>query len=92
VDVSPERFVEAYKTENPDVVAMSALLTTTMNEMKNTVEAFAAAGIRDNVVIMVGGAPLTENFCQSIGADIYAADAASAADAAKQAILNKKEA
>jgi 5-methyltetrahydrofolate--homocysteine methyltransferase len=88
--VPPEKFVEAFTAENADVVAMSALLTTTMNEMKSTVEAFTAAGLRDEAIIMVGGAPLTENFCQSIGADIYAADAATAADAAKQAILKKR--
>ncbi|MCL2702183.1 MAG: corrinoid protein [Defluviitaleaceae bacterium] len=89
VDVSPEKFVEAYETEKPDVVALSALLTTTMGEMKNTVEAFTAAGIRDSVTIMIGGAPVTDSFRNSAGADIYTADAASAAEAAKQAILNK---
>ena len=90
VDVPPERFVEAYKEEKPDVVALSALLTTTMGEMKNTVDAFIEAGIRDGVTIMVGGAPITEEFCKNAGADIYTADAASAAEAAKQAILAKK--
>lgn len=92
VDVPPEKFLEAYRTEKPDVVALSALLTTTIGEMKNVIEAFASEGARDNIIIMIGGAPVTDNFCQSIGADIYAADAASAAEAAKQAILKKKEA
>ncbi|MCL2004492.1 MAG: corrinoid protein [Oscillospiraceae bacterium] len=90
VDVPPEKFLEAYKAEAPDVIALSALLTTTMGEMKSTVDAFVEAGERGNVVIMVGGAPVTDSFCESIGADIYAADAASAAEAAKQAILEKK--
>jgi len=91
VDVPVEKFVEAYHAEKPDVVALSALLTTTMGEMKSAVEAFAEAGIRDNVVIMIGGAPVTDSFCKSIGADIYTPDAATAAEAAKQAILKRKE-
>jgi corrinoid protein of di/trimethylamine methyltransferase len=91
VDVSPEQFLEAYHKEKPDVVALSALLTTTMNEMKSTIDAFANDGVRDNVVFMVGGAPVTEGFCKSIGADIYTSDAASAAEAAKQAIIKRKE-
>ena len=90
VDVPPEKFIEAYKEHNADVIALSALLTTTMGEMKNTVQAFVDAGERDKVIIMVGGAPVTDSFRESIGADIYAADAASAAEAAKQAILQKK--
>ena len=90
VDVPPDRFIEAFKSKNPDVVALSALLTTTMGEMKSTVDAFVNEGVRDNIIIMVGGAPITENFSKSIGADIYAPDAASAAEAAKQAILRKK--
>ncbi|MDR1692581.1 MAG: corrinoid protein [Oscillospiraceae bacterium] len=90
VDVPPEKFVEAFREESPDIVALSALLTTTMGEMKNTVRAFSDAGLRDRVVIMVGGAPITNDFCESIGADIYAADAASAANAAKQAILARR--
>ncbi|MDR0294140.1 MAG: corrinoid protein [Oscillospiraceae bacterium] len=90
VDVPPEKFVEAYREHQADVVALSALLTTTMGEMKNTVQAFVEAGERGNVVIMVGGAPVTDTFRESIGADIYTADAASAAEAAKQAILKKK--
>jgi corrinoid protein of di/trimethylamine methyltransferase len=85
VDVSTDKFVAAAKEHNADVVACSALLTTTMTEMKSVVEAFSAAGIRDKLVIMVGGAPVTDAFCKSIGADIYTADAASAADAAAAA-------
>ena len=90
VDVPPERFVAAYKEHNADIVALSALLTTTMGEMENTVKAFAAEGLRDKVTIMVGGAPVTDRFREKIGADLYAADAASAAEAAKQAILARR--
>ena len=90
VDVSPEQFLEAWRTEKVDVIAMSALLTTTMSEMKNIVDAFVAEGVRDQVVVMVGGAPVTDSFRESVGADIYAADAASAAEEAKKAILEKK--
>ena len=89
VDVTPEKFVEAFKQEKPDVVGMSALLTTTMPEMKETVDAFVASGLREGAYIMVGGAPVTDDYCKSIGADYYAPDAATAAEAAKQAILSK---
>jgi methanogenic corrinoid protein MtbC1 len=89
-NVSSEKFINVYKEEKPEIVALSALLTTTMGEMKNTVDAFVSEGIRDNVIIMVGGAPVTDDFCESIGADIYTVDAASAAIAAKEALLSKK--
>ena len=82
VDVSPEQFYEAAVAENAQVVCCSALLTTTMNEMKNVVDIFKEKGMRDKVKIMVGGAPVTQNFCDSVGADCYTADAASAAEAA----------
>jgi len=82
IDVAPEKFVEAAKEHNAKIIACSALLTTTMTEMQNVVEAAKEAGIRDQVTIMVGGAPVTENFCKSIGADIYRPDAASAAEEA----------
>jgi len=90
IDVSAEKFLEACRAEKPDILALSALLTTTMGEIKNTIDALVEAGIRNNVIIMIGGAPVTENFRASCGADIYAPDAASAADAAKQALLSKK--
>ena len=86
VDVDADKFVEAAKAENAQIVACSSLLTTTMSEMKSVVEAFEKAGIRGDVVIMVGGAPVTQSFCDSINADLYTADAASAADAAVAAI------
>lgn len=82
IDVPPEKFIEAAKEHNAQIIACSALLTTTMTEMKNVVEAAKEAGIRDKVTIMIGGAPVTDNFCKSIGADIYEPDAASAAESA----------
>ena len=82
VDVPPEKFVQTAIEQNCQVICCSALLTTTMNVMAEVVKAAEAAGIRDQVKIMVGGAPVTEDFCKEIGADCYTADAASAADAA----------
>jgi len=82
VDVPAEKFVEAAIAEDAQIVVCSALLTTTMSEIKTVVEAVEAAGIRDKVTIMIGGAPVTQSFCESVKADIYTADAASAADAA----------
>jgi corrinoid protein of di/trimethylamine methyltransferase len=82
VDVSADRFVEAVADQQADIVCLSALLTTTMNQMKTVVDAFVQAGSRDQVKIMIGGAPITEDFRIRIGADAYAPDAASAADAA----------
>lgn len=81
-DVPAERFVQTAINEGCQVICLSALLSTTMEEMSNVVKAAEEAGIRDKVKIMVGGAPITQNFCDRIGADAYAADAASAADAA----------
>ena len=83
VDVAPETFVSTAKEQGAQIIACSALLTTTMDEMKNVVELCKAEGIRENVKIMIGGAPITQAFAEEIGADIYTADAASAADAAK---------
>ncbi len=81
-DVSPEQFVDAAKNQNCEIVCCSALLTTTMGVMGDVVKAVEAAGLRDKVKIMIGGAPVTDAFCAQIGADKYTADAASAADAA----------
>lgn len=86
VDTPPERFVETAIENNADIIACSALLTTTMNNIKVVVDAVKNAGIRDKVTIMVGGAPLTEQFAKSVGADIYTPDAATAADAALAAV------
>ena len=86
VDVSAERFVQTAIDENCDIICCSALLTTTMGVMKEVVEKAVEKGVRDKIKIMVGGAPITQSFCDSIGADVYSSDAASAADAA-EAIL-----
>jgi 5-methyltetrahydrofolate--homocysteine methyltransferase len=83
VDVSPEKFVDAVKTHQPNLVGCSALLTTTMPKMKTTLEALSAAGLRDNVKVMVGGAPVTAKYANEIGADAYAPDASSAVNKAK---------
>lgn len=82
-NVGPEAFVEAVREHQPQLVGMSALLTTTMVQMKATIEALHEAGLRESVKIMVGGAPVTDAFAQEIGADAYAADAASAIDFAR---------
>ncbi len=81
-DVSPEKFVDAVRN-GADFIAMCALLTTTMPNMRNTVEALKAAGLRDKVKVMVGGAPVTEAYAREIGADGYAADASRAVALAK---------
>jgi 5-methyltetrahydrofolate--homocysteine methyltransferase len=82
-DVRPEGFVEAVREHQPQIVGMSALLTTTMVNMKTIVEALVEAGLRDSIKIMVGGAPVTAAFAEEIGADAYAPDAASAVDVAR---------
>ena len=84
VDVEPDAFVQAVKEFEPDVVGMSALLTTTMRKMDDTIKALAEAGVRDRVKVMIGGAPVNQDFADRIGADAYAPDAAAAADKAKQ--------
>ncbi|MHC4687446.1 MAG: corrinoid protein, partial [Planctomycetota bacterium] len=83
ISVEPEAFVEAVKEFEPDIVGMSALLTTTMRAMGDTIKAFEEAGVRDRVKVMIGGAPVTQSFADKIGADAYAPDAAAASDAAK---------
>jgi 5-methyltetrahydrofolate--homocysteine methyltransferase len=88
IDVSPEKFVEAIKTHQPQVVGMSALLTTTIKEMKITLEAIEKAGLRKVVKTIVGGAPLTEKYAREIGADGYAPDAASAVDVVTSLLTN----
>ena len=84
VDVSPEAFVDAVRDQDVDLVGLSALLTTTMPSMKTTIEAFEEAGLRDQVKIIVGGAPVTQRYADEIGADGYGRDAAAAANLAKQ--------
>jgi corrinoid protein of di/trimethylamine methyltransferase len=90
VDVPPEKFVEEAIRNKADIVAMSALLTTTMLEMKNVIEALKKAGIRDRVKVVVGGAAVTEDYAKSIGADGYGKDAVEAVRVCKQ-LLGIKE-
>lgn len=86
IDVPANKFIEAIKTHQPQVVGMSALLTTTMIEMKNTIQAVEWAGLRKQVKMIVGGAPVTSKFAQDIGADGYAPDAASAVDLVRKVL------
>ena len=86
VDIAPEEFVNQIKEKNAKIVCLSALLTTTMPMMKQTVDAIVEAGLRDQVKVMVGGAPVTKNFADEIGADGFAADAGSAARFAKSLV------
>lgn len=83
VDCSAEKIVEAVKENNADIVCLSALLTTTMMYQKDIIDALKAAGLRDKVKVMVGGAPVTQAFADEIGADAYTPDAASAAEKAR---------
>ena len=85
-DVSPEQFVEAAQAEGADLVGMSALLTTTMPKMKTTIDALAQAGLGDKVGVLVGGAPVTADYAEQIGADAYAGDAVGAVDTARQLV------
>ena len=84
IDCEADKFVEAAIESNASVIGISALLTTTMTNMKAVVETIKASSVADKVKIMIGGAPVTQAFCDEIGADGYAADAASAADLANQ--------
>ncbi len=84
VDVPPEKFVQKVQEVEPDIVALSALLSTTMPAMHQTIEALEKAGIRDKVKVMIGGAPVTDQYAQEIKADSYASDAGSAVSKAKE--------
>jgi 5-methyltetrahydrofolate--homocysteine methyltransferase len=86
VDIPPDKFIEEIKKRDAKIVCLSALLTTTMPAMKQTVDAIAESGLRDKVKIMVGGAPVTQAFADEIGADGFAADAGSASKMAKSFI------
>lgn len=86
VDMPPSTFVEQAERIAPDIVAISALMTTTLPELKNTIDYFKAVGIRDKYKIMVGGAPVTKNYANEIGADGYAEDAVEAVKVAKELI------
>jgi 5-methyltetrahydrofolate--homocysteine methyltransferase len=85
VDVTPEVFVKAAQ-DGAQVIGMSALLTTTMNNMENTIEALKAAGLREKVKVLIGGAPVTQDYANRIGADAFAPDASSAARIARQLV------
>ncbi|MCJ7640552.1 MAG: cobalamin-dependent protein, partial [Desulfobacterales bacterium] len=86
IEVSPEKLVEEVKVKQPEMVGMSALLTTTMPRMKEVVESLVESGLRSRVKVIVGGAPVTEKFAQDIGADGYAPDAASAVEMVRKLI------
>ena len=85
VNVSPERFIATVKEKNANIIAMSALLTTTMPAMKTTIEALKQAGIRDQVKVLIGGAPITQKYAEEIGADGYSENAVGAVALAKKA-------
>jgi corrinoid protein of di/trimethylamine methyltransferase len=86
VNVSPEKFIESAREHRAQIIALSALLTTTMLAMKSTIEAFRQAGIRDQIKILIGGAPVTDRFARDIGADAYGATAVDAVAIARKAI------
>jgi 5-methyltetrahydrofolate--homocysteine methyltransferase len=90
VQVSPEKFVEAVKEHQPDIVGMSAFLTTTMPMFKVNIHELSKAGLRDGVIVMVGGAPVTQEYADVVGADGYAADASTAVRRAKDLIAVKR--
>jgi 5-methyltetrahydrofolate--homocysteine methyltransferase len=85
-DVAPEKFVEAVSTKNANIVCLSALLTVTMPAMKTTLEALRAAGVRDKVKVMIGGAPVTDQYCREIGADSYSENASAAVASARSLV------
>ena len=83
VDIAEDKIIEAVKEYNPQILCLSALLTTTLNQQQVVLEALKKDGLRDKVKVLVGGAPVTQSYCDQIGADGYAPDAASAAETAK---------
>ncbi len=83
IDIKPQTFIEAVKQHRPDILGMSALLTTTMPKMGETIHALAKAGLRDQMKVMIGGAPVTRDFADQIGADAYGSSAAAAVEKAK---------
>jgi methylmalonyl-CoA mutase cobalamin-binding domain/chain len=91
VQVAPERFVDAVREHQPDVVGFSAFLTTTMPMFKANINALQKAGLRDQVIVMVGGAPVTEEYANAVGADGYAADASAAVSRAKELIEHRRK-
>lgn len=90
VDVAAETYIEKAEEIGADVICMSALLTTTMENMKSVITLLEEKGLRDKYIVMVGGAPVNDSFAMEIGANYFTADAASAAEVAKQAVVDKK--
>ncbi len=91
VNVPPEKFIEQIEEHNPDIVGFSAFLTTTMPMFKANINALEKAGMRDKVIVMVGGAPVTQEYADAVGADGYSADASSAVKKAKELIERRRE-
>lgn len=89
VDVEPETFISKAEEVGADVIGMSALLTTTMPNMKGVIELLEEKGLRDKYIVMIGGAPINDSYAKEIGADYYTPDAASAAEVAKKAVVEK---
>ena len=92
VNVAPEKFIEAIKEHQPDIVGFSAFLTTTMPMFKANINALQKSGLRDEVIVMVGGAPVTQEYADAVGADGYAADASTAVRLAKTLIEQRRQA
>ena len=90
VDVEPEAYLAKAEEIGADIIGMSALLTTTMPGMKNLIDLLEEKGLRDKYIVMIGGAPVNESFAQEIGADYYTPDAASAAETARDAVMNRR--
>ena len=90
-NVDGAKFIDAINKYNPDVIGLSALLTTTMNEQGHIIQQLTDAGVRDKVKVMVGGAPISQSFCDEIGADYYAEDAGAAAREAVKILKARKE-
>jgi len=89
IDVAPGKIVEAVKKGDIDIIALSSLLTTSMPAMRDTIKSLKDSGLRDKVKVMIGGAPVTQDFADSIGADGYAKDAATAVDKAKELLIKR---
>lgn len=90
VDVEPEVYLAKAEEIGADIIGMSALLTTTMPGMKDLIDLLEEKGLRDKYIVMIGGAPVNESFAQEIGADYYTPDAASAAETARDAVMNRR--
>lgn len=90
VDVEPEAYLAKAEEIGADIIGMSALLTTTMPGMKNLIDLLEERGLRSKYIVMIGGAPVNESFAQEIGADYYTPDAASAAETAREAVMNRR--